>query len=151
MNYSVEAILEGLAGVLAESGYENIYISNRQQGVQTPCFFISLMPSTSEDEVDGRYFNDLGLDIVFLQDTNEINMMDNVYSVLAYLDENLATIPYKDSEDADPIPLHTYNREYHMEDMDLHYQLHFKNRMHIAKTSVLMASLEELTYEIKRK
>ena len=151
MTYSIDAILDGLAGVLAGSGYSNIYISNRQQGVNTPCFFISLMPSSSEDAVDGRVYNDLAVDIVFLQDNNIINAMDNVYTVLGYLDEHLITIPYTDSENADPIPLHTYDREYHMEEMDLHYQLHFKNRMHIAKTSILMASLEELTYEIKRK
>ena len=151
MNYDINAVLEGVGSVLAGTGYTNIYVSNRQQGIKTPCFFISLIPGGIKDEVDGRYLEDLGLDIVFLQDPNIVNATDNIFNVLSYIDENLATIPYTDGDESDPIPLHTYEREYHMEGMELHYQLHIKNRVHIAKTETKMASLEELTYEIKVK
>ena len=151
MTYDISAILEDVASVLAGTGYTNIYISSRQQGVKTPCFFISLMPGSISNEVDGRYMEDLGLDVVFLQNPNIVDAMDKTYAVLAYLDENLITIPYTVDEDEDPIPLHTYEREYHMEDRNLHYQFHIKNRVHIAEANTKMASLEELSYEIKVK
>lgn len=151
MTYSIDAILEGIATVLSESGYTDIYISQTQQGVNTPCFFISLMPGTFADEVDGRYMDDLGFDVVFLQKPNTTNAMDEIYRVLMFLNENLATIPYTDDEDIDPIPMHTYGREYHIEDMDLHCTFHIKNRVHISKTSNYMQTLEELNHEIKER
>ena len=154
MTYDISLILEGLASILSELGYK-IYISNRQQGVKTPCFFISLMPGTTTEEVDGRIMLDLGLDIVFLQEANNLNSMDSVYSVLSFLDENLLLVPYtvpsEDPEEpGETTVLHTYDRAYHMEQMDLHYQLHFRNRVHVPENHELMASLE-VAYEIKTK
>jgi hypothetical protein len=154
MTYDISLILEGLASILDELGYK-IYISNRQQAVKTPCFFISLMPGTTTEEVDGRIMLDLGLDIVFLQQANSLNTMDNVYTVLTFLDENLALVPYTvpaedPEEDPETTLLHTYDRSYHMEQTELHYQLHFKNRVHVPENHELMASLE-VDYEIKTK
>ena len=148
MTYSIETILQGIASVLSQLKYP-IYVSNRQQGVKTPCFFISLIPGSDKDEIDDRVFVDFGLDIVFLQDTNIINAMDGIYAVLEFLQENLRMIPY--SQDEETTYVHTYDRSYQLEDMDLHYQFHLKNRMHLAKNETLMQALEELNYEIKVK
>ena len=148
MTYSIETILQGIASVLSQLKYP-IYVSNRQQGVKTPCFFISLIPGSDKDQIDDRVFVDFGLDIVFLQDTNIINAMDGIYAVLEFLQENLRMIPY--SQDEETTYVHTYDRSYQLEDMDLHYQFHLKNRMHLAKNETLMQALEELNYEIKVK
>lgn len=152
MTYSIETILQGIASVLSSLKYP-IYVSNRQQGVKTPCFFISLIPGSDKDEIDDREFVDLGLDIVFLQDTNIINAMDGIYKVLEFLQENLRMIPYTQGEEGEEETtyLHTYDRAHHLEEMDLHYQFHLRNRMHLAKNETLMQALEELNYEIKVK
>ena len=150
MTYSIDAILEGIATVLSGSGYTNIYISQTQQGVKTPCFFISLMPGSISEEVDERFMDDLGFDVVFLQNPNVLNATDKIYEVLAYLNENMSTIPYTDDTENDPIPMYTYGREYHIEDMDLHYTFHLRNRVHIPKTSNYMQTLEG-HYEIKER
>jgi len=148
MIYSIEDILEGIASVLAEKNLP-IYTSARQQGVNTPCFFISMMPGSDKTEVDGRTFIDLGFDIVFLQDPNIVNAMDGIYSTLEFLQEYLQMIPY--TQDDETIYLHTYERQHSIQDMDLHYQFHIKQRMRLDKSETLMAALEEINHEIKIK
>lgn len=147
MEYNIAALLEGLAQVLSTLGYD-IYISNRQQGVKTPCFFISLMPSTSQKQLGRSYFQQLALDVVFLQDPNIVNATDGIYSVIQFMDENLELIPYVDGEDEGVV--HTYDRSYQLQEMDLHYHLTFKNRVYIEESNPLMKSLE-VEYEIKVK
>lgn len=147
MEYNIATLLEGLSEVLSPLGYD-IYISNRQQGVKTPCFFISLMPSTSQKQLGRSYFQQLSLDIVFLQDPNIINATDGIYAVIQFMDENLELIPYVDG--AEEGLVHTYDRSYQLQEMDLHYHLTFKNRVYIDESSPLMKSLE-VEYEIKVK
>ena len=147
MEYNITTLLEGLAQVLSTLGYD-IYISNRQQGVKTPCFFISLMPSTSQKQLGRSYFQQLALDVVFLQDPNIVNATDGIYSVIQFMDENLELIPYVDGEDESVV--HTYDRSYQLQEMDLHYHLTFKNRVYIEEDNPLMKSLE-VEYEIKVK
>lgn len=147
MEYNIATLLEGLAQVLSTLGYD-IYISNRQQGVKTPCFFISLMPSTSQKQLGRSYFQQLALDVVFLQDPNIVNATDGIYSVIQFMDENLELIPYVDGEDEGVV--HIYDRSYQLQEMDLHYHLTFKNRVYIEEDNPLMKSLE-VEYEIKVK
>ena len=147
MEYNIATLLEGLAQVLSTLGYD-IYISNRQQGVKTPCFFISLMPSTSQNQLGRSYFQQLALDVVFLQDPNIVNATDGIYSVIQFMDENLELIPYVDGEEEGLV--HTYDRSYQLQEMDLHYHLTFKNRVYIEESNPLMKSLE-VEYEIKVK
>ena len=147
MEYNIATLLEGLAQVLSTLGYD-IYISNRQQGVKTPCFFISLMPSTSQKQLGRSYFQQLALDVVFLQDPNIVNATDGIYSVIQFMDENLELIPYVDGEEEGLV--HTYDRSYQLQEMDLHYHLTFKNRVYIEEDNPLMKSLE-VEYEIKVK
>ena len=147
MEYNIATLLEGLAQVLSTLGYD-IYISNRQQGVKTPCFFISLMPSTSQKQLGRSYFQQLALDVVFLQDPNIVNATDGIYAVIQFMDENLELIPYVDGEDEGVV--HTYDRSYQLQEMDLHYHLTFKNRVYIEEDNPLMKSLE-VEYDIKVK
>lgn len=147
MEYNIAALLEGLAQVLSTLGYD-IYISKRQQGVKTPCFFVSLMPSTSQKQLGRSYFQQLALDVVFLQDPNIVNATDGIYSVIQFMDENLELIPYVDGE-VEGVVL-TYDRSYQLQEMDLHYHLTFKNRVYIEESNPLMKSLE-VEYEIKVK
>lgn len=144
MNYTLSNVVDSIAGVLSHFGYE-IYDSSMQQEVETPCFFISMMPSSSEMEIDSITRNELALDVVFLQRPNIEEAMENVYEIIEYLDENLDTFAYTDGT-----LLHTYERQYHMEKMDLHYQFKIKVRCRIDREVNLMQTLEGLNYEIKR-
>lgn len=148
MTYTVSNIINSIAGVLLPLDYP-VYAGQTQQGVTTPCFFISLMPSTSKSEVGGRYFNELNLDIVFLQEPNIANATDGIYAVLDFLNENLEMFEYSDGTNTGY--LHTYDRSHHLEVMDLHYQLSIKTRTYIDAVAQKMLKLEGITYEIKRK
>ena len=147
MEYNISKLLESLAEVLSPLGHD-IYISNRQQGVNTPCFFISMMPSASQKQLGRSYFQTLALDVVFLQDPNIINATDGIYEVIQFMDEHLELIPYTDGEEEGFV--HTYERSYQIQEFDLHYHLTFKNRVYIADNDPLMKSLE-VEYEIKVK
>ena len=148
MTYSVSEILQGLASVLSELKYP-IYGSRRQQGVKVPCFFISIMPSTSTTELDRRFMNELGIDIVFLQQENTINDSDEMYRIWDFLNQNLEFIPYTVGEES--VLIHTYDRHMFVQDADMHYQLTIKNRVSLPTDAAKMASLEEINYEIKVK
>ena len=148
MKYIVENIIDAVAGVLAHFDYP-VYSSPMQQEVETPCFFISLMPSTSDKLIDNRFSNDLALDIVFIQQPNITNAMDGVFPVIEYLDHNLDTFSYTDGTNTGVI--HTYDRSYHMEDKDLHYQVHVKTRTLIETDPTKILIIEEINDEIKRK
>jgi hypothetical protein len=125
-------------------------VSAVPQGVETPCFFISFMPSTSKSQVDKRIYSELSLDIVFLMKPNEINATTLAYTIIETLDENLEMIPYYEDGEQTGV-IHTYDRASHFEDMDLHYQLTIKARGHIDVASTLMEELEAINYEIKVK
>ena len=153
MIYTINNVI-GSVATLLNSGFPdyNVYASAVPQGVTTPCFFISFMPSSSRSQVDARYYNELNLDIVFLMEPNEINVTETVMGVVEYLDEHLEIFPYYEDFEDDPSGvMHSYDRNWHLEDMDLHYQLTIKSRGHFEVTETLMQKLEDISYEIKRK
>ena len=151
MNYSIGDVIKSIARII-HSGFPDykIYVSAVPQGVDTPCFFISFMPSSSKSQVDERIYSELGLDIVFLMKPNEINATSIAYSIIEYLDENLEMIPYYEEGEQTGV-MHSYDRNSHFEDMDLHYQATIKARGHIEDTGPLMEELEAINYEIKVK
>ena len=150
MEYSIMTLLQGLAEVLDEFGYP-IYISQRQQGVTTPCFFLTIMLGDSRKELGATYFNDLSVDIVFLQDPNIINATEGIIGVIEYLDEHLELVPYRYDPEEDPEWVHTYDRSHQIQDFDLHYHVTFRNRVYLPENETLMKTLEAIDYEIKVK
>ena len=146
MTYTVQTVVEALAAALSPLKYP-IYASAVQQDVDTPCFFISLMPGNSMSQIDDRNMTMLNFDIVFLQRPDIPNATDDIFTVIDYLNENLEFIELTDGDET--CLIHTYDRQYHVENIDLHYQLGVKLRGHVEKTVNLLKSLEELTYEIK--
>lgn len=148
MSYNILYLLEGLSSVLSTLNHD-IYISNRQQEVDTPCFFITMISSGSEVEMGRVYMNELVLDIVFLQDPNIVNAMEGVYAVLQYLDEHLELIPYEDPDLEEEGVVHTYNRTSSIQDFDLHYHVTFKNRVYFAEENEKIKTLEDINVTIK--
>lgn len=146
--YNIMNLLEGLAEVLSQQGYD-IYISNRQQGVTTPCFFITMMSDDFAVEMGRMSMDTLRLDIVFLQDPNIVNAMEGVYNVLQFLNENLETIPYTDNEETTLV--RTYERSSQIHELDLHYHITFKNRIYLAEDTTKMKTLEDIDVKIKVK
>ena len=146
MIFTLSNLINSIAGILPEYP---VYASQTQQGVVTPCFFISLMPSEIKGEVSARYFNKVSLDIVFLQEPNITNATDKIYEVVDYLNEHLDMFEYSDGKDS--CMLHAFDRNYHLEDMDLHYQITINVRTYIDVEEIILRRLEDLKYVIKTK
>lgn len=148
MIFTIPNLINSLAGVL-KKGYPTykVYTGPNQQGTEYPCFFIFLMPSTIEDQVDERFYRDLGIDIVFVQQRNVVNGNAQLQEVQENLDANLALFDYSDG--AGTIPLHTYEREASTEDQELHYKFHIRQRVHIPRTPNPMRVLEENNVNIE--
>ena len=149
MKFTIDDLLSSIAGVLKTKYPDNpIYISPNQQGIKVPCFFIFLMPSMITDEVGERYMRNLGIDVIFVQERNIVNGYSEIYEVLDFLDSNLSVIPYSDGEN-EAIPIHTFENRSSIEDQELHYQFHVRQRVHIPQTSALMRVLEDSNVKIK--
>lgn len=141
MNYSLSAIIYGIAERISEFSNRPIYIAPTQQKCEPPCFFLCLMPGGIRDEIDNRYFSDINIDIVYLQSPNIVNATDNVLTVLEKLDEKLDTIPYTVGNETTSMIV--YNRKHHLEDMDLHYQISLHTRVKKSEVETLMQTMTE--------
>ncbi len=149
MTFAIEHIMNSLAGVLrAQYPDYPVFGSPNQQGVKFPCFFIFLMPSTVDDHVDGRFYRDLGIDIVFVQERNTLNGNDEIQAIQEFLDYSLETFPYTDGS-GPSVELHTYERQASVEDQELHYQLHVRQRVSIPRKANPMKKMEENNASIK--
>ncbi len=142
MIFTLENIVGSIAGVL-KAGYPDypLYDSPVQQGTEPPCFFIFFMPSTVESQAGGRYMRDLGIDIVFVQQRNIADGNAEIHSVAEYLDEVLELFPYSNGG-GETVLVRTSERQWHDEDMELHYQFHIRKRVELPKDITLMQKLE---------
>ena len=149
MTFTIDSVLNSLAGVLTAEYQYPVYLGPNQQGTDTPCFFIMLMPSTIEKEIGNAYIRNLGIDIVFVQQRNKLNANAEIQQIQEFLDYSLASFMYSD-EVGEPVPLWTYDREASSEDQELHYKLHIRQRVAIPIDSVLMQTMEEANVYVKK-
>lgn len=148
MTFTIANLMDSIAGVL-KVGYPGcpVYLGPNQQGTDYPCFFIFLMPSSIADEPDGRYFRDLGLDVVYVQERNAVGGNAEIQAVQEYLDEHLLIFNYSDGTGT--VPLHTCEREASTEDQELHYKFHIRQRVSLPGDFNPMQVLEENNVEEK--
>ena len=149
MTFTIDNVLDSLAGVL-KARYPDypVYASPNQQGTIYPCFFVFLMPSTMAEEVNDRARRDLGIDVVFVQERNLVNGYDGIHAVQEYLDYALETFQYADGS-GETVPIHTFERQASVEDDELHYQFHIRQRVSYPRTPNTMKEMEENNVGIK--
>lgn len=149
MKFAISYVIDSIAGVL-KSGYPDypVYLSPNQQGTKFPCFFIFLMPSTITAEVDERFYRDLGIEVIFVQQRNIPNGNEEIQAIQEYLDENLEFIRYTDGS-GEPMLLHTYERQANTEDDELHYQFHIRQRVAVPREPNPMMTMEENNVSVK--
>lgn len=150
MIFTLPHILDSLAGVL-KAGYPGypVYGSPVPQGAEPPCFFIFFMPSTIEGQVGDRYMRDLGVDIVFVQERNIVDGNAKILEVAEYLDGALELFPYHDGNGGE-VPVRTFERQWQIEDGELHYQSHIRQRVAVPREPVLMQEMEENDAKVKK-
>lgn len=149
MTFSLENMIDSLGGVLKARYPEYpVYASPNQQGTEAPCFFIFFMPSTIEGQIGNRFMRDLGIDIVFLQQRNIVDENARIHAIAQYLDEVLELFSYTDGSGARAL-VRTFERQWKIEDQELHYQFHIRQRVSLPEKHTLMKEMEETNASIK--
>lgn len=128
MTYTVRGLVNSIASQLVGAFPDYpVYDSPTQQGTAYPCFFVFLMPSSIIDQIDGHDKRDIAFDIVFIQARNAPNAYAQIHSIADDLDVLMDVVNY--TADGETVPLHTHERTWSIEDQELHYKLHIKQRV----------------------
>ena len=122
MTYTIENLIQSIAAQLT-TVYPAlpVYDTFTLQGNEYPCFFVFLMPSNISDQIDGVDKREIFFDIVYVQQRNITNAYADLYSVADTLDELLDVVNY--TADGETVPLHTHERNYSIDDQELHYKI----------------------------
>ncbi|WP_242846649.1 phage tail terminator family protein [Clostridium sp. K25] len=117
----------------------NIYNESIQQGFEEPCFFIKILSSAQDKELNIIYKKNIAFDIHYFSDKEDINsdcnnMADKLYEVLEYVkvNENL----YRSS-----------NMTHEVIDGVLHFMLQFN--YHVLKEIEKAPKMNKLKTEVK--
>lgn len=67
-----------------------IYGEEIKQGFEEPCFFIKILSSSQDKEIDKRYKKNISFDIHYFSDKEDVNsncndMVDRLYELLEYI------------------------------------------------------------------
>ena len=152
MIYSIQHMVESIATMLTgQFPSISVYASPNQQGTDFPCFFVFLMPSETNDQIDRIEKRDLNFDVVYVQERNIPNAFEDIHGVADALDELFDMVQYSDFEDTPAVfvPLHTHDKKYSIEDQELHYKFRVIARVNIQQNETLMQTMEENNVEIK--
>ncbi|MEY8339080.1 DUF6838 family protein [Lachnospiraceae bacterium 62-35] len=149
MIFSSQNIMKSLSKLLQERypAYPVYTILNRQE-MTYPCFILSLISSTLENQIGNRLFCNLCMEIVFVQQHGSASGEEEITDIIDCLDEVLELIPYSDGESTALI--RSYERQWRIENEELHYQFHIKNRMSLVEKENLMKELEGNNASIKQ-
>ncbi|WP_313583347.1 phage tail terminator family protein [Lacrimispora sp.] len=121
MKFTLEKLVDSISGALKEIYPDiSVYSNPNQQGTDVPCFFIFFMPTETENRAGRRFMRNIGIDVVYLVERNDPDAHDQLVSVADQLDYVLEFIPYEDGK------LRTYDREWKIDDGELHYQFKVK-------------------------
>ena len=149
MIFSIDNLIESIAAQLkTEYPALPVYDSYTLQGCKFPCFFVFLTPSNIYDQIDAYDKRELNFDVVYVQERNAPNAYGTLYTVADTLDELLDTVTYTDGEES--IPLHTHERNYSIDDQELHYKFRVIARVSRQASPILMQTLEEDNVRIKK-
>lgn len=144
MTYTIRNLVKSIASQLVGAFPDYpVYDSPTQQGATYPCFFVFLMPSTIVDQIDRHEKRDIAFDIVFVQARNAPNAYAQIHGIADTLDELMDFVNY--TADGETVPLHTHEREWSIEDQELHYKLHIKQRVAKAVNHTPINVLWEMT------
>ena len=121
MIFALTQLLDYIGGALKESYPDiSVYSNPNQQGTDIPCFFIFFMPTETENRMGRRYMRNIGIDVVYLVEKNDPDAHDQLVAAADQLDFALEFISYGNGK------LRTFDREWKIDDGELHYQFTIK-------------------------
>lgn len=121
----------------------NIYGEEIKQGFEEPCFFIKILDSEQNKELNKRYKRYISFDIHYFSDKEDINsdcldMTDKLYELLEYIEVNGDL--YR-----------AVNMKHEVVDSVLHFYLNFNFTVIKKDKDVDSAKMKKLTQEVVEK
>ena len=137
MIFTLEKLTDSIAGVL-KMLYPDIpvYSNPSQQGTTVPCFFVFFMPVETENQIGRRFMRNIGIDVVYLVEKNDPDAYDRMTAAADVLDCTLEFVPYEKEK------LRTFDREWKIDDGELHYQFAIKAMVSYADETPYMESAD---------
>ncbi|RKD33091.1 phage tail terminator family protein [Lacrimispora algidixylanolytica] len=137
MTFTIEKLIGSIIGVLKEQYPDiQVYSNLSHQSPEIPCFFLSLMPVETENRIGRRLMRKISIDVVFMGERGNQDESSQLTSIADRLDLSLEYIPYETGK------LRTYNREWKIDNEELHYQFTVKVTMSYPDDTPLIESLE---------
>ena len=148
MIFTLEKLIDSIIGMLKQN-FPGIkaYSNPNQQGTKPPCFFVFFMPSSMESEMDRRIRRVIGIDIVYLTKRNLPDAYDQLNAVADKLDEVMERIAYVNGEES--AELWPSEREWKIDDGELHYQFTLKVIVSNPDNSPIIDSMEQYKGGVK--
>ena len=148
MIFTLEKLIDSIIGMLKQN-FPGIkaYSNPNQQGTNPPCFFVFFMPSSMESEMDRRIRRVIGIDIVYLTKRNIPDAYDQLNAVADKLDEVMERIAYVNGEVS--AELWPSEREWKIDDGELHYQFTLKVIVSNPDNSPIIDSMEQYKGGVK--
>ena len=149
MIFTMQALTRSLAGYLApDLPGVTFYDNPNQQGTKTPAMFLQRTRAKIALKMGGRFLRQLGLDMVCLVDYDQVDMEDQCTRIADILDELMEIFPYSSEEDGKRIFLRTYERNWSIQDNELHYKFDLKLWVSRSEDAVLMRSIQAYHEEV---
>lgn len=137
---SINEIKIGINQVLdREFPAVTIYGEEIKQGFEEPCFFIKVLDSSQDKELNRRYKKNISFDIHYFSDKEDdinsdcLDMADNLYEVLEYI--KVKNGLYK-----------TFKMSYEVVDGVLHFMIQFN--YHVIKEAEVVEKMNKLSQEV---
>lgn len=148
MRFTLENIIISIAAVLVEEYPDTpVYSNSNQQGTETPCFFVFFMPTKMENQIGRRFIRTIGVDIIYLTERNTPDANDLMTEIADALDCAMELISYTDGIGTHN--LYTFDREWKIDDGELHYQFKIKAVVSTPDDSPAMEEIAEYQGGIK--
>lgn len=143
-----------------ETGVEYVYTNPNIQNNKLPCWHINFIPpaTMTPSSVNNRHFRNLGMDLVYMVQFDDVNLFDKYLAMAELLDEKLELLafPYTFQEDEEAEPetryayLRIYDRDWNAGLDVLHYRFELNLRVSRSRDpNVKMRIIEELNEYIK--
>lgn len=149
MIFTMQALTRSMAGYLAtDLPGVTFYDNPNQQGTKTPSMFLQRTRAKIAMKMGGRFLRQLGLDLICLVDYNQVDMEDQCTRIADILDELMETFPYSSEEGGKSILLRTYERNWSIQDNELHYKFDLKLWVSRGEDAALMRSIQVYHEEV---
>lgn len=149
MTLTMPALARSLADHLApELPDVTFYDDPNQQGTELPAMFLRRTNARIVKKMGGRFLRRLGLDLVYLEKLDQVDMDSRCSAAADVLDQMMETFPYVSGEGGEPALLRTYERRWDIIDQVLHYKFDLQLWVSHQEDAVLMGSIQTYHEEV---